>query len=95
MDSARERLDDPRSYDYSHVTMDKKLRRVPAGEFKARCLALLDDVAERGEMLVVTKHGKPVAKVVPIEPSKKTLLGSIVRETDLVSPIQAEWDADS
>lgn len=94
MDHSAARLDNVRPHDYSHVTMDKT-RTIAAGEFKARCLALLDEVAERGETLVVTKHGKPVAKVVPVEPSKQTLLGSIVRETDLLSPIKASWDADS
>ena len=94
MDESAACVDNVALYDYSHVTMDKN-RTVAAGEFKARCLALLDEVAERGETLVVTKHGKPVAKVVPVEPNKQTLLGSIVRETDLLSPIKASWDADS
>lgn len=40
---------------------------IQASEFKARCLALLDEVAESRKVLVVTKHGRPVAKVVPIE----------------------------
>ena len=93
MDQSAAWVDTVVPYDYSHVTMDKS-RTVAAGEFKARCLALLDEVAERGETLVVTKHGKPVAKVVPIELSKQTLRGSVVRETDLLSPIKAAWDAD-
>jgi prevent-host-death family protein len=38
---------------------------ITASQFKARCLRLLDEVAETGETLVVTKHGKPVARVVP------------------------------
>jgi prevent-host-death family protein len=71
------------------MTMVKKAT-VPAGEFKARCLALLDRVAETGEEIVVTKRGKPVARVVPVEPPRP-LRGSIVREGDLVSPIGAEW----
>ncbi|MEX1104116.1 MAG: type II toxin-antitoxin system Phd/YefM family antitoxin, partial [Dehalococcoidia bacterium] len=41
-------------------------RTMPAGEFKAKCLALLDEVAETGEELVVTKRGKPVARVAPL-----------------------------
>ena len=40
-------------------------RSIPASEFKAKCLALLDEVAQKRETLVVTKRGKPVAKVVP------------------------------
>ena len=50
---------------------------VPAGEFKQRCLALLDQVAETGMPIVVTKRGRPVARVVPIEPSNDVLSGSL------------------
>lgn len=49
---------------------------IQASEFKARCLALLDEVATKRTVLVVTKHGRPVAKVVPVdEPS--SLAGSV------------------
>jgi prevent-host-death family protein len=67
---------------------------VPAGEFKTKCLSLLDEVAETGETLVVTKRGKPVARVLPFEESRP-LGGSILREKDLVSPIGESWDADA
>lgn len=43
------------------------MTKVPATEFKARCLELMDRVAERRETYVITKHGKPVAKLVPVE----------------------------
>jgi prevent-host-death family protein len=43
-------------------------REIPASEFKARCLALLDEVAETKEILVITKRGKPVAELGPAEP---------------------------
>lgn len=74
------------------MTMVTKTTTVPAGEFKARCLALLDRVAETGEELVVTKRGRPVARLVPVEPPP-SLRGSIVWEGDLVSPIDEEWTA--
>ena len=45
--------------------MDTK--QVGAGAFKQGCLALLDEVAERGVEIVITKRGKPVARLVPIE----------------------------
>ncbi len=51
------------------------LRSVPATEFKAKCLALLDEVAETKETLVVTKRGKPVATINPIEPPR-SLIGT-------------------
>lgn len=73
--------------------MAKKLRSVPAGRFKAQCLALLDEVAQTREPLVVTKRGKPVAKVVPVEDGIPSLHGSILWQGDLVSPIDVQWDA--
>ena len=67
---------------------------IPAGKFKAQCLALLDDVALTGKELVITKRGKPVAKVVPIDDEKPpSLLGSVLWEKDIVSPIDEQWDA--
>lgn len=82
-----------KSYDHSNMTMDHRDRSMAAGEFKARCLALLDEVAATGRPLMVTKRGRPVAKLVPVSPPRP-LLGSIVREKDLVSPVDATWDAD-
>ncbi|HEX9344239.1 MAG TPA: type II toxin-antitoxin system prevent-host-death family antitoxin [Actinomycetota bacterium] len=53
-------------------------RVVMASRFKERCLALLDQVAETKVPVVVTKHGKPVAKLVPIdEPVAKPMMGSV------------------
>lgn len=69
---------------------------IGAGEFKAKCLQLLDDVAAQRGTLVITKHGKPVAKLVPVEPEQKifgAMKGSVVSATDIVSPIDIEWDA--
>ncbi|HEY3124846.1 MAG TPA: type II toxin-antitoxin system Phd/YefM family antitoxin [Thermoanaerobaculia bacterium] len=76
------------------MTMAKSQRTVPAGEFKARCLALLDEVAETGRPLLVTKRGKPVARVVPVE-VPPGLLHSVKKESDLISPIEEKWDAAS
>ena len=66
-----------------------------AGEFKARCLAVLDEVAASKRPLVITKRGRPVAKVVPLaesEPAPRQ--GLIVRQGDLVSPVEEPWDAE-
>ena len=52
-------------------------REIPASEFKARCLALLDEVAETKKTLVITKRGRPVARVVPAD-EPRNLLGSVV-----------------
>ncbi len=49
---------------------------VAASDFKARCLKILDDVDENGATIVITKHGRPVARVVPMGPTRKSLAGS-------------------
>lgn len=69
---------------------------IGAGDFKAKCLQLLDDVAAHRESLVITKRGKPVARLVPMPPDTQlfgALAGSVVDETDLIAPIDTEWDA--
>lgn len=71
-----------------------KLKAVPAAKFKAECLALLDRVAETGESLVITKRGRPVARVLPMEPSEpKSLRGSVREIGDIVAPIDVSWEA--
>ena len=71
-----------------------KLETVAAGEFKAKCLSLLDDVALTGKELIVTKRGRPVAKLVPVTKTEgASLLESIVWERDIISPIGEGWDA--
>lgn len=70
-------------------------RRIAAAEFKAKCLALLDDVAEKKETLVVTKRGKPVARVVPVE-EPRSLIGSVtfhISDAELVN-WSADWEDD-
>ena len=67
-----------------------------AAEFKAKCLALLDQVNETGEVLIITKRGRPVAKLGPVDDQlPKSLIGSVVRQRDLVSPTGEPWDAES
>lgn len=77
------------------MTMTKTPRTIPAGKFKATCLALLDEVDRTGRRLVVTKHGRPVAQIVPIDGwEPPSLIGSVLEEGDLISPIDVEWEMD-
>jgi prevent-host-death family protein len=72
------------------------MRIVPAGRFKAQCLRLLDEVAETGETIVVTKRGQPVAKVEPVE-EPPSLEGSVMYHVDdeeLLFSTGEAWDAD-
>ncbi len=56
--------------------MADEKHHIAVSEFKARCLTLLEEVAEKHHMLIITKFGKPIAKVSPIENTKPPLLGS-------------------
>ncbi len=71
---------------------------IQASEFKAKCLALMDDVARTGTSLVITKNGKPVAELKPYRPPRaKSLLGLTKSQGtvlgDLTLPLDIEWDA--
>ena len=72
------------------------MRTIPAGRFKAQCLKLLDEVAETGETIVVTKRGKPVARVEPVE-EPPSLAGSVVYLVDddeLLFSTGEVWDME-
>lgn len=85
--------------------MPKKIREgapaypegtIPAGEFKARCLQIMDDVAETHSEVVITKYGRPVAKLVPVDEdapdSFGAMAGSVIYlDKDLVSPDHQAW----
>jgi len=72
---------------------------IPAGEFKARCLQLMDKVARSRESIVITKRGKPVAKLVPADaPAPRAPLfgymaGTAEIRDDIVATPQLEWSA--
>jgi len=71
-------------------------KAITATQFKARCLRLLDEVAESGETLVVTKRGRPVARVEPAQPPRD-LRGSVkllVSPEEFVKPLDVGWDAE-
>ena len=68
-----------------------------ASEFKAKCLKIMDEVAETGERVVITKRGVPVAELIPVRGRRKSIFGSMrdsIKITgDIISPIDVEWDA--
>jgi prevent-host-death family protein len=76
----------------------KDAEPIPATQFKAKCLAILDTVQRKRTTVIISKHGKPVAKLVPMDNDPvPSLLGSMKgtgREIgDIVAPIEDEWDA--
>jgi prevent-host-death family protein len=74
-----------------------KTRTMPAGKFKAQCLAVMDEVQKKRQTVVITKRGKPVAKLVPIEIADDEIIGSwrgkLQIVGDIVSPAatRKEW----
>ena len=77
-----------------------KITMVPAASFKARCLELMDRVRETRETYIVTKHGKPVAKLVPYEdaparPFLGSMAGTVLKYERPFDPIDGEWDIDA
>lgn len=78
--------------------MHQDFSRIAAGEFKAKCLQLMDQVNETHVPIIITKHGVPIAKLVPIEEESVRLFGlqkdSVVIKGDIISPIGEDWDAN-
>lgn len=69
---------------------------IGATEFKQKCLALLDRVGPDG--IVITKHGKPVAKLIPMERGSADLIGSLAGKIKVHGDIRTtgvSWDAES
>jgi prevent-host-death family protein len=83
------------------MTMDQrtamKARTIPAGAFKTRCLAIMDEVRNKRQAVVITKRGKPVAKLVPVEKQEDNIFGFLKGKGkvtgDIVSPALTpeEW----
>ena len=91
-----------RDFDYGHNSGHIKgafMSTIQASEFKAKCLALMDEVARTGQTIVVTKNGRPVAELHPHHPPRaKSLIGlhkgRIAIKGDIVSSMGAGlWDA--
>jgi prevent-host-death family protein len=76
---------------------ERFMHTVKASEFKAKCLALMDEVARTGKAVLVTKHGKPVAELRPHRLRPKNTLGvwkdRLIVKGDIISPLDVEWDA--
>ncbi len=72
---------------------------VAAGEFKAKCLKLLDEVQQKRVPIIITKRGKPVAKLVPLDEHAESFVGSMKGTMeiigDIISPIDVKWEADA
>ncbi len=75
-----------------------KTKKMAAGKFKANCLAVMDEVQSKRQTVIITKRGKPVAKLVPVETEEKDSIFGFMKGKgkilgDIVSPILSleEW----
>jgi prevent-host-death family protein len=71
------------------------MKKVAAAKFKAQCLSLLDHLGEEG--IVVTKHGRPVARILPMETASSELIGSLrgkIRVNGDLMSTGVRWSAD-
>ena len=77
----------------------RESRTVKASEFKATCLRLMDEVAESGEEIVITKNGRPTARLLPYRKRFGDWFGAdrdrIEIIGDIISPIDLEWEAEA
>jgi len=65
---------------------------IAAGEFKAKCLKLMDEVAKMQQPVTVTKHGKPIVQIVPIAPAESKPFRSLFgRSPGIKVPNEKEW----
>ena len=79
----------------THDNNSTDIRTIKASEFKAKCLKLMDEVADSGTEIVITKNGRPVSRLVPYreknfgrDRNKIRILG------DIIEPIDVTWDAE-
>jgi prevent-host-death family protein len=74
-------------------------RRIKASEFKAKCLKLMDEVADSGKEIVITKNGHPVSRLVPYREKPMSLFGidkgRIKILGDIIEPLGVEWEANT
>lgn len=71
------------------------MKRIAAAKFKESCLALLDQVDAEG--IIITKHGKPVAKLIPYGADSSSLIGTLAKKIRITGDIYstgARWDAE-
>ena len=71
------------------------MKKMAAGVFKTKCLAVMDEVQAKRETVIITKHGKPVAKLVPADQHADEIYhflrgkGAVVG--DVISPAVEDW----
>lgn len=70
------------------------MRKMAAAQFKAQCLAVMDHVSQSGHPVVITKHGKPVVRVVPATESEDEIFGALSGIARITGDIENTVPAD-
>ncbi|HEV8230858.1 MAG TPA: type II toxin-antitoxin system Phd/YefM family antitoxin [Thermoanaerobaculia bacterium] len=63
------------------------MRTIPAGRFKAGCLKIMDEVKARREPVLITKKGKPVARLVPVDEPARDVFGCLSGELEIAGDV--------
>jgi prevent-host-death family protein len=77
--------------------MNAPSKNISVSQFKAKCLAILDEMSKTSLTVIVTKRGKPIAKIIPMESAEPlNLLGSVhyKNEKDILAPVDETWEAE-
>ena len=73
------------------------MKSITASEFKVKCLQVINEVAKTGMPVLITKNGRPVAQLAPVESQPTTLVGAhkgrITVVGDILAPIDEDWEA--
>lgn len=75
------------------------MQKMAAAQFKAQCLAVMDQVLQSGRPVVITKHGKPVVKLVPASADEDEIFGALAGVARIVGDIETtipagEWGVE-
>ncbi|MGD0458638.1 MAG: type II toxin-antitoxin system Phd/YefM family antitoxin [Terriglobia bacterium] len=76
------------------------MKSMRAGEFKARCLKVMDQVRATREPVIITKRGRPVAKLVPVDKRGDDIFGCLKGVVEIVGDIESplvapeDWEAN-
>ena len=82
----------------THDDNQTDVRTIKASEFKTKCLKLMDEVANSGVEIVITKNGRPVSRLVPYRDEEPSMFGrdrdKIRILGDIISPLEVDWDEE-
>lgn len=83
----------------THDTDPLGAKTIKASEFKAKCLKLMDEIADSGAEYIITKNGRPVSRLVPYRKKPKSLFGidrgRLEILGDIDEPLGVEWEAET